>query len=240
MPQFTDDLFLGTATGPQTSQPNYSGPGVAFAGVGPLGRVYIFDVVPATLSTTAICAAQAIGGAANAVINGTLATAGVATNDVCRALQMVSTNVGDTTQTVTVTGTDYYGRTQTQIKTLNGTTPVLFTKSFKTVTQVAVSAVMVGNISVGNRDAIGLPFRVIDVVYVVSVKWNATLAQDAGTFTAADVTSPATNATTDVRGMYLPANAADGSKRLVMTIALGAIAAGANATQVGAIGVTPA
>jgi hypothetical protein len=43
-----------------------------------------------------------------------------------------------------------------------------------------------------------------------------------------------------VRGTYLPANAADGSKRLVMCIATPAIAAGPDATTVGAIGVKPA
>jgi len=237
MPAFSDDLWLGNAPGPQVDA--FSG-GKAFRGVGPLGRVYVFDVVPTILDADGVCVAQAIAGAADALINGALATGGVGVMDVARALQMVSTGAGDTTQTVTVYGTDYWGQAQSEVKTLNGTTPVLFLKAFKTVTRVAVSAVMAGNLSVGSRDAIGLPFRVTNVAYIVSVKWNSTLAQDGGTFVAAVTTDPNTASIGDVRGTYLPANAADGSKRLVMCIALPAIAAGPDATRVGAIGVTPA
>ena len=45
-----------------------------------------------------------------------------------------------------------------------------------------------------------------------STKWNNTLAQDAGTFVAADATSPATSATGDPRGTYLPSSASDGTR----------------------------
>lgn len=241
MPQFSDDLFLGPVVGPQAGVNGAGNPSVPSFGVGPLGRVYIFDVVPATLSATAVCAVQASTGANNPLtINGASASGGVATLDVCRCLSMIGTNAGDTTQTVTVTGTDYYGRTQVEARTLNGTTIVNFLKAFKTVTRVTVSATLAGNISVGSRDAIGLPYRVTDVAYIVSVKWNSTLAQDAGTFTAAVTTDPNTSALGDVRGTYLPSNAANGTKRLVMAIALPALAVGPSATTVGAIGVTPA
>lgn len=235
MTQFSDDLYLGAADGPQAQSPSAFG-----RGVGPLGRVFIFDVVPVALSATAVCAVQASTGTNNALlINGASATGGVATLDVCRALSMIGTNAGDTTQSVTVTGTDYYGRRQTETRTLNGTTIVNFLKAFKTVTGVTVSATLAGNISVGSRDAIGLPYRVTDIGYIQSVKWNNTLAQDAGTVVVAD-TNTATATTGDVRGTYLPSSATNGSRRLVMTIALPAIAAGPDATTTGAIGVTPA
>ena len=78
-----------------------------------------------------------------------------------------------------------------------------------------------------------------NVAYVASVKSNNTLAQDAGTFVAAD-TATATTTTGDVRGTYTPATASDGIVRTVMTIALPAIAVGPNATRVGALGVTQA
>lgn len=241
MPGFGDDLFLGTATGPHTSVQGAGNPSVPAVGVGPLGRVYVYDIVPATLSTTAVCAAQASSGTNNPLtINGASATGGVATLDVPRALQMVSTNAGDTTQTVTVTGTDFYGRVQTEVRTLNGTTPVNFLKAFKTVTRAVVSATLTGNVSIGSRDAFGLPYRVTNAAYIVHVGWNSALARDAGTFTAAVTTDPNTSSLGDVRGTYLPSNAADGVKRLVMVIALPAIAVGPNATTVGAIGVTPA
>jgi hypothetical protein len=51
------------------------------------------------------------------------------------------------------------------------------------------------------------------------------------------MTNPATTTTGDVRGTFLPTTAADGVKRLVMTIALPAIAVGPNATRIGAVGV---
>ncbi|HNC23557.1 MAG TPA: hypothetical protein PLU52_05060 [Opitutaceae bacterium] len=231
MTQFSDDLYLGAADGPQAFSASAYG-----RGVGPLGRVYVWDIVPLTLDADGICASQSVS-TANATINGALASGGSVTLDVPRALQMAAA-VGNTSN-VTVTGTDYYGRAQTETRALNGTTPVNFLKAFKTVTQVFVNGA-VTTFTIGTRDAFGFPYRVTNVAYLATVKWNSTLAQDAGTFTAADTTSPATASTGDVRGLYQPSNAADGSKRLVAAILLPAIAAGPDATTVGAIGVTPA
>jgi hypothetical protein len=196
--------------------------------------------VPVALSATAVCAAQAVAAAGNATINGASATGGVATFDVARNVSIVSSSASDTTQTVTVTGTDYYGRTQTSLLTINGTTTVNGLKSFKTITQVAVSALFVGNLSVGSGDTFGLPYRVTDAGYLLRTGWNNAVADNAGTFTAAD-TATATVSTGDVRGTFLPAStAANGSRRLVIAIGLTAIQAGPTATQTGAIGVTPA
>lgn len=241
MGQQSDDLWIGTATGPQTNSWATSGnPGVIGQGVGPLGRIYIFDIVPVALSATAVCAAQAIAGAANATINGASASGGVATFDVARNVSIVSSSASDTTQTVTVTGTDYYGQAQTSRLTINGTTTVNGLKSFKTITQVAVSAALVGNLSVGSTDIFGLPYRVTDAGYLLRTGWNNTVADNAGTFTAAD-TATASVTSGDVRGTFLPAStAANGSRRLVIAIGLTAIQAGPTATQTGAIGVTPA
>jgi len=241
MGQQSDDLWMGTATGPQTNSWSTGGnPGVIGRGVGPLGRVYIFDIVPATKSATAVCAAQAVAGAGNATINGASATAGVATFDYARTVNVDSTDAGDTTQTVTVTGTDYYGQLQTETIALNGTTAVAGQKAFKTIIQVAVSAALAGNLTVGNEDVFGLPYRVTDAGYLIGVGWAGALARDAGTFAAADTTSPATATTNDVRGTYAPSSAANGSRRLVIAIGLTALQAGPNATQTAAIGVTPA
>lgn len=237
MTQFSDDLWLGSATGPQGN--SYAGPGRVFAGVGPLGRVYIFDIVPDAKSATAVCAAQAVAGAANATINGASASGGVATFDVARAVNVDSSNAGDTTQTVTVTGTDYWGQAQTETIALNGTTAVAGKKAFKTITNVAVSAALAGNLTVGNEDIFGLPYRVTDAGYLLRTGWANAVADDAGTFVAAD-TATATATTGDVRGTYSPFSAANGVRRLVIAIGLTAIQAGPNATQTGAIGVTPA
>lgn len=238
MGQQVDDLWMGNATGPQTN--SWAGPGTIGRGVGPLGRVYIFDTVPETASATAVCAAQAVAAAGNATINGASASGGVATLDVARAVNVDSTDAGDTTQTVTVTGTDYWNQAQTETIALNGTTAVAGKKAFKTITQVAVSAALTGNLTVGSTDVIGLPYRVTDAGYILRSGWAGALADDAGTFVAADTTSPATATTGDVRGTYTPSSASNGSRRLVLAIGLTGLQAGPNATQTGAIGVTPA
>jgi hypothetical protein len=211
-----------------------------YEGVGPLGRVYIYDIVPATISATAVCAAQAVAAAGYATINGTSASGGVATFNCCRNVSIVSSSASDTTQTVTVTGTDFWGQAQTSRLTINGTTTVNGLKGFKTITAVYVSAVFVGNLSVGMGDSFGLPYRVTDAGYLLRTGWAGAVADNAGTFTAAD-TATASVTSGDVRGTFLPAtSASNGSRRLVIAIGLTAIAAGPDATQVGAIGVTPA
>ena len=238
MGQQVDDLWMGNATGPQTN--SWAGPGTIGRGVGPLGRIDIFDTVPETASATAVCAAQAVAGAGNATIDGASASGGVAILDVARAVNVDSTDSGDTTQTVTVTGTDYWNQVQTEEIALNGTTAVAGKKAFKTITQVAVDGAMTGNLTVGSTDVIGLPYRVTDAGYILRSGWAGALADDAGTFVAADTTSPATATTGDVRGTYTPSSAANGSRRLVLAIGLTGLQAGPNATQTGAIGVTPA
>jgi hypothetical protein len=240
MGQQSDDLWMGTADGPQTNGWASSGnPGVIGEGVGPLGRVYVFDIVPVALAATAVCAAQAVAGAGNATINGTLATSGTATFDYARVFTIVTSNAGNTTQTVTITGTDYYGQTQTQTLTCNGTTTVTSTKTFKTITRVAVSAALTGNLSVGSGDVFGLPYAVTDAGYMLRTGWSNAVADNAGTFVAAVSTTPSAT-TGDVRGTFLPSTAANGTRRLVIAIGMTAIQAGPTATKAGAIGVTPA
>jgi hypothetical protein len=91
-------------------------------------------------------------------------------------------------------------------------------------------------LTVGTTNVLGIPVRVTNVAYVASVKSNNTLAQDAGTFVAAD-TATATTATGDVRGTYAPATTSNGIVRTVMAITLPGIAVGPNATRIGALGV---
>ena len=237
MTQFSDDLWIGVATGPQLN--SYAGPGAVFAGVGPLGRVYIFDIVPAALSATAVCAAQAAAAAGYLTINGASASGGVATFDVARTVSVDTSNIANTTQTVTITGTDYWGQTQTEAIACNGTTQVNGDKAFKTITAVYVDDAITGTIFLGNNDAFGLPYRVTDAGYLLRTGWAGAVADNAGTFVAAD-TATATATTGDVRGLYAPTTAADGARRLVIAIGLTGIQAGPNATQTGAVGVTPA
>ena len=241
MPHYSDDLFLGSARVPYNpGQPGVA-PGFAanpFAGVGPLGRVFVYDIAPAALVANGICASQTVGAGANALINGSLAANGAVTLDVPRALQMAA--AAGNTSNVTVTGTDLYGRVQTETRALNGTTAVNLTKAFRTITS-DTSAGAITTYTLGTRDVFGLPFRVTDAGYILHVGWDNTLARNAGTLAVADATSPATATTNDVRGTYaITGNAANGARRLVVAIAIPAIGSGPDATLTGAIGVTPA
>jgi hypothetical protein len=213
-------------------------------GVGPLGRTYIWDCVPQTLQTANIAASQTASGSGSVTL-----TAGTSIKTVVRAdgttvLQLntpraLQINTSTTARTITISGYDYYGQSMTEAITVAtaGTA-----KSGKKAFYQIVSATINGSataVTIGTTDILGLPVRCYDAGYVVKVGWNNTLAQDAGTFVGADMTT-ASSTTGDVRGTYTPSTASDGVKRLVMTIALPGIAVGPNATRVGALGVTQA
>lgn len=169
---------------------------------------------PVVADVDGISAAQAIAGAGNALINGALASGGSATIDVARGLQVDSSNAGDTTQTVTITGTDKYGAPMKETIALNGTTDVLGVKAFKTVTQVAVSAAMAGNLTVGTTSKLGLSYRPIRGGFIRG-RLNDDTA-DAGTYVAPSRVA-ATAITVDVRGTYAPAGTLDGTNVYTLT-----------------------
>lgn len=196
-------LRLGDATGKGTDR------GLNGSVTSPM-RVY--KITPAVLSATGVAAAQAVAGAGNLTINGASASGGVAIFDVPRAVGILSTNAGDTTQTATVTGTGAYGSIMVETITFNGTTPVNGKKAFMTVTKVAISAAMTGNATVATTDIFGLPYRVNDRGALLTA-WNSAFVTT-GTFVAAVTTSPATATTGDVRGTYNVPSAADGTKIL--------------------------
>jgi len=243
MPQFSDDLYLGPVLLPSADSTN---PSLMTQGVGPLGRVYIYDIVPLTLQVAGLAASQNPGsGASFTLAAGTGVTLRVrpdGTNeyvlDVPRCVTVKAT--GANTATYLISGYDVYGQPMSQLIAAPSTSTVATTKAFKTVTSVTNANATAGTngLEVGFNDKFGLPVRVVDIAYVQSVKWAATLADDAGTLVAADTTSPATTSTTDVRGCYTTSSAANGTRRLVMTIAVPALACGPNATRIGAAGVT--
>ena len=222
-------------------------------GVGPLGRVYLWDCVPQALNTSNIVASQTPSGAGNLTL-----TAGTSVKSVVRAdgttvlqlntpraLQLTTVSGTITTsRNLTISGYDYYGQPMTEViatgTTSSAVANVSGKKAFYQVYSIAINGSLPVAITVGTTDIFGLPVRCFDAGYVVKVGWNNTLAQDAGTLTVADMTNPATSTTGDVRGTYLPSSASNGVKRLVMTIAVPAIAVGPNATRTGALGITQA
>lgn len=247
MPQFDDDLFLGTAvTGMGLA---LGDPSPMSAGVGPLGRIYVWDTVPATASTSNLAASQTPAGAGSITLTaGSGVTEFRVTNyltgyrlDVPRAVS-VTTGVGVPTQrNFTVNGFDIYGQNMTEQITSSAsqTTTVNGKKAFSVITSITVSGATSVAITMGTSDVLGIPVRVTNAGYIASVKWDNTLAQDTGTLVNADAAT-ATATTGDVRGTYDPSSACDGSKRLVVGILLPALAVGPNATRAGALGVTQA
>lgn len=218
-------------------------------GVGPLGRIYVWDCVPQAKGNAVLSAAASYAVAGNATLIAGAGVRAVVLNtgstvyqlDVPRAVS-ITIGTGTISATdVTVSGFDYYGQAMSEVISTGTTqsTTVNGKKAFYQVSQVAVAGDCGGTVAVGTTDILGIPVRVTDAGYVASVGWNNTLARNAGTFVAA-VTSTATTTTGDVRGTYVPSTAADGIKRLVMGILLPAIAVGPNATRSGALGVTQA
>ena len=214
-------------------------------GVGPLGRVYIWDMVPQTLQTANIAASQTASGSGAVTLTAGTSVKTVVRPDGVTVLQLntpraLQINTSTTARTITVSGYDYYGQPMTEAITV-GTQGVAKSgkKAFYQITSASINGSATA-VTIGTTDIFGLPVRCFDAGYVVKVGWNNTLAQDAGTFTPADMTNPASSTTGDVRGTYQPSSASDGTKRLVMTIALPGIAVGPNATRIGALGVTQA
>ena len=180
---------------------------------------YILTAVTATSATLTTTAGAAV-----------VTTAGTPTG--------LTYTLGVAPVTVTVTGFDYFGQAMSSAITSSAavSTAVNGAKAFYVITGVSVSAATGTALTVGTNDVLGIPVRVANVAYVASVKSNNALAQDAGTFVAAD-TATATTTTGDVRGTYTPATASNGIVRTVMGILLPAIAVGPYATRVGALGV---
>jgi len=180
---------------------------------------YVLTAVTATSATLTTTAGAAV-----------VTTAGTPTG--------LTYTLGVAPVTVTVTGFDVYGQAMSEAITSSAavSTAVSGLKAFYLITSVTVSGATGTALTVGTSNVLGCPVRVPNIAYVASVKSNNTLAQDAGTFVAAD-TATATTTTGDVRGTYTPATASNGIVRTVVGILLPAIAVGPSATRIGAVGV---
>jgi hypothetical protein len=88
----------------------------------------------------------AIGGAIDLAVR-------VVFNDVNGSMQLVSDSASDTTPTVTVSYRDSVGAIQTEVKTLNGLTPVVYTAVMNRLLKAVKSSTTVGNIAVEDQTA---------------------------------------------------------------------------------------
>lgn len=163
---------------------------------------------PAVAAANNICLSQTILTATTALINGALATAGIATMDVPRSLQLVSSNVGDTTQVATVRGIDTVGRATTENIAMNGTTIVLSLRAYSKINSITFSAALAGNLTVGTGSKLGLPVR-IRIGDVLALKANDAVPE-AGTIVAGVTTTP-TAITGDPMGTLITTTAMNGA-----------------------------
>jgi hypothetical protein len=163
---------------------------------------------PIAASANNICLSQGLNTGVNALINGAIAAAGVATNATPRALVAAWT----TAAVLTIRGFDQYGFPMTE--TSASGTAHTGKKAFKTVTQITTS-VNITALTVGTGDVLGLPFRV-GANGVITARANN--AVDVAVQVVADTTSPATGLTGDVRGTVDPAIALNGANTFAVLV----------------------
>jgi hypothetical protein len=199
MPQFSDDLFLGSAqsfAGINTTS-NLGDPAPMDLGFGPMGRSYIYDILPQAVSLVSVLAAQTpsvattYSGTQLAAASAAAGTTRVIRSDGQTVVQLdypraVSLRVGagsPTASNVTITGYDYYGQSMTEIIQTGTTqnTTVNGRKAFFQVYSVAFSAATTVSVSVGTTKIFGLPAKITDLTYIIGVNTNNTLARDTGT-----------------------------------------------------------
>ena len=193
----------------------------------------------ATTASTALTLAAGSGTGVTSVVRTDGTT--VYRLDYARTVSFTTSGSAITATVMTVKGYDIYGASMSEAISVPTTasTTTSGKKAFKDIISITPSVSNTNTISAGISNIFGLPVRVTDVAYLSSIRWAQTLAQDAGTFTAA-VQGTASTTTGDVRGTYAPSSNANGTYRLVIGILLPAIAVGPNATAIGALGVTQA
>lgn len=197
------------------------GTGVAGLTMSRMARADTFLInlgAPDTIDDDGICASQNRTGAGVLLVNGALASGGVATLDVPR--NVIVDSGGADTAVITVTGKDEYGNTVVESITMNGTTGVSGKKAFKTITGVSASATISNGFFLGPGDVLGLPVFLPSVANIVKEIQDGAVAT-AGTTVAGIRTAGGSTATTgDVRGTYDPNAACDGDKVFQLIVSL--------------------
>lgn len=191
----------------------------------PMSPFYVFDVAPLTKQTNNIALAQTPAGAGNLTLT---AGTGVTTTTIkgvtvlafdCARCVQITGVAGTVAVNITINGFDQYNQPMTQlILGPAGATTVTTLKAFQYISSIAVAGGTTNTVAVGTSDTIGLPMAVTSFNYLMPLCYNnAVITANTG-FTAAVLTSPATNATGDVRGTYALQSASDGTKRLTAAI----------------------
>jgi hypothetical protein len=216
MPQFSDDLFLGSAPSyvGTNANSNLGNPSPMSLGFGPMGRVYLYDVVPAVGTTAAVLAAKTPTGATTysgtQLASGTGGTTQVIRTDGTtvtqldypRAVAVTTASGSPSNSQITITGYDYYGNAMTEI-IQSGTvasTQTVGRKAFFQIYSVAFSAATTVAVSVDTSNVLGLPARITDTSYMLTHKASGSLTADAGTFAQAYYSNTTNYSTQAVTG----------------------------------------
>lgn len=157
---------------------------------------------PAAASATAVLSAQSIATANTAGLD---ISSTVIADTYGRNLQVVAS--GAATSNVTVYGWDYLGQPMLESFTLNGATPVLGLKAFKTLNYVTFGATAGTTINLGTGAKLGLPYKALRCAYEIGNGASAS----AGTLAAGVTTDPATSTTGDPRGTYITTTTMNGT-----------------------------
>lgn len=165
---------------------------------------------PIVGAATGVTTAQLLGSAGNLTIDGTRATAGVATLDVARNVTLTVATTNQSGINFTVYGTDDYGAALVEVIAGPNNNTVQGKKAFKTVTRVAASAAIATNgVSVGFGNILGIPVFCERVL----AEYQDGAAPTSGTIVnGLSVLTKSTGSTADVRGTYTPNATPDGAK----------------------------
>lgn len=228
MTHFSDKMRTGRAGTPTdasgASMPN----GIPFSGGGIYGApidnfVVAIDTVPIKTFSSNLASPATISAANWTIIAGT----GITTTTIAgstyfdqgwdRSLIFTGNATTATATLITVTGRDVYLRPITCTFTGPVSTNVIETK--KAIRYVA-GAFTAGNttagVSIGSGDTFAFNHVCSAWGYIMGVNWSGNLVTSSAGFTVADVTSPATSATGDVRGTYtVKTISSDGVTRLI-------------------------
>jgi hypothetical protein len=121
-----------------------------------------------------------------------------------RCIQIAASGANATV--VTILGWDYLGQPIAEALTLNGATPVIGNKAFKSFASAIITAAAT-TLSIGTSVKLGLPYKAIRCVYEIG---NGVVAA-AGTLVGPSLVDPQTNATNDPRGVYTTTTTMNGT-----------------------------
>jgi hypothetical protein len=119
-----------------------------------MARSKTYSFTMAAADDDAVCLSQTPTGAGALTIAGAMASGGVATLDVPRNL-LLTAAANDSARTLTITGTDRYGRALSVATAApNATTATVALYDFKTVTGVRIDAASAGALKIGTGSSL--------------------------------------------------------------------------------------